>query len=128
MALNDTDLERISAALSGTFGAFPISNLVNYGSTILIRPGARTTHGVVFSGAEVAAMLPDDFTAFPLAVEYAADSAPELGAIDADTLITYPSYINTLDNVLPECDATVPPSADLSAALSKDAAAKAFAK
>jgi len=55
-------------------------------------------------------------------------SAPELGAIDADTLITYPSYINTLDNVLPECDATVPPSADLSAALSKEAAAKAFAK
>jgi len=80
MTLNDTDLERISAALSGAFGVFPVSNLVNYGSTILIRPGARTTHGVVFSGAEVTEMLPDDLTAFPLAVEYAADSAPELGA------------------------------------------------
>jgi len=90
MALTDTDIERISAALSGTFGAFPVSNLVNYGSTLILRPGARTTHGVVFSGAEVAAMLPDDFTAFPLAVEYAAESAPELGAdvmgLYADTL------------------------------------------
>lgn len=80
MALNDTDIERISAALSGKFGAFPVSNLVNYGSTLIIRPGARTAHGVVFSGAEVAEMLPADFTAFPLAVEYAAESAPELGA------------------------------------------------
>jgi hypothetical protein len=80
MALTDTDIERISEALSGAFGAFPVSNLVNYGNTLLIRPGARTTHGVVFSGAEVAEMLPNDFTAFPLAVEYAADSAPKLGA------------------------------------------------
>lgn len=80
MALNDTDLERIAAALSGEHGTFPVSNLVNYGSTIMVRPGARTLHGVVLSGSEVASMLPNDFTTFPLAVEYAAESAPSLGA------------------------------------------------
>ena len=95
MALNDTDLERIAAALSGEHGTFPVSNLVNYGSTIMVRPGARTLHGVVLSGSEVASMLPNDFTTFPLAVEYAAESAPSLGedvmglyadALGADTL------------------------------------------
>jgi hypothetical protein len=83
MALNDTDLERIAAALSGQHGTFPVSNLVNYGSTIVVRPGARTLHGVVFSGAEIASMLPDDYTAFPLAVEYAAEPAPDF---DSDLL------------------------------------------
>ena len=59
---------------------------------------------------------------------YQGIAAPELGPTDADTLITYPSYINTLEGMLPACDATVPPSADMSAALSAEAAAKAFAK
>ena len=95
MSLNDTDLERIAASLSGQYGTFPVSNLVNYGNTIILRPGARTMHGVVFSGAEVAAMLPNDFTAFPLAVEYTAEAMPELNedlmglyadALGADTL------------------------------------------
>lgn len=95
MSLNDTDLERIAASLSGQYGTFPVSNLVNYGNTIILRPGARTMHGVVFSGAEVAAMLPSDFTAFPLAVEYTAEAMPDLNedlmglyadALGADTL------------------------------------------
>lgn len=90
MALNDTDLERIAAALSGQHGTFPVSNLVNYGSTIVVRPGARTLHGVVFSGAEISAMLPDDYTAFPLAVEYAAESSPDFDSdllgLEADTM------------------------------------------
>jgi len=90
MSLNDTDLERIAASLSGEHGTFPVSNLVNYGNTIILRPGARTMHGVVFSGSEVAAMLPSDFTAFPLAVEYTAEAMPELNedlmGLYADTL------------------------------------------
>lgn len=77
--LTDYDLERISASLSGESGAFPISNLVNYGSTVVVRPGARTAHGVVLSGAEVQARLPSEYVAIPLSVEYAAEPAPSFG-------------------------------------------------
>lgn len=80
MAFNDTDLEQIAASLSGDGGVFPVSNLVNYGSTVVVRPGARTVDGVVFSGEQIASMLPDAYIAFPLAVEYGAEPAPELGA------------------------------------------------
>ena len=90
MAFNDTDLERIAASLSETDGVFPVSNLVNYGSTLLVRPGARTTNGVVFSGAQIAAMLPDAYVAFPLAVEYAAEPMPDLttdlAGLEADVM------------------------------------------
>jgi ribose transport system substrate-binding protein len=55
-------------------------------------------------------------------------AAPELGPTDGDTLISYPSYINTLEGVLPACDSSVPPSADLSGALTKEESAAAFAK
>lgn len=81
MAMNDTDLERIAFALSGVHGAFPISNLVNYGDTVIVRPGARTTGNVVLSGIEVASRLPSEYVAYPLAVEYAAESddADDLG-------------------------------------------------
>lgn len=90
MSFTDTDLERIAASLSGSGGVFPVSNLVNYGSTIVVRPGARTMDGVVFSGAQIASMLPDAYIAFPLAVEYAAESAPDLDAdlmgLEADVM------------------------------------------
>lgn len=90
MSFNDTDLERIAASLSGSSGVFPVSNLVNYGSTIVVRPGARTMDGVVFSGAQIASMLPDAYIAFPLAVEYAAEPAPDLDAdlmgLEADVM------------------------------------------
>ena len=81
MAMNDTDLERIAAALSGVHGAFPINNLVNYGDTVVVRPGARTDGNVVFSGIEIASRLPSEYIAYPLAVEYAAeaDDSDDLG-------------------------------------------------
>lgn len=77
MAMNDTDLERIAAALSGIHGAFPIHNLVNYGDTVMVRPGARTTGNVVYSGIEIASRLPSEYIAYPLAVEYAAEDDGE---------------------------------------------------
>jgi len=81
MAMNDTDLERIASALSGVHGAFSINNLVNYGDTVVVRPGARTAGNVVFSGLEIASRLPSEYIAFPLAVEYAAeaDDGDDLG-------------------------------------------------
>lgn len=77
MSINDTDLERIAAALSGIHGAFPIHNLVNYGDTVMVRPGARTTGNVVYSGIEIASRLPSEYIAYPLAVEYAAEDDGE---------------------------------------------------
>jgi hypothetical protein len=100
MALNDTDLERIAASLSGEHGTFPVSNLVNYGSAVIVRPGARTLHGVVFSGVEVASMLPDDYIAFPMAVEYAAESCPDFDAdlygLEADAMGATPDRTKRL--------------------------------
>ena len=55
-------------------------------------------------------------------------SAPELGATDTDTLISYPEYVNSLDGVMPACDPNTPPSADLSTALSAEEMAAVFAK
>ena len=82
--LTDRDLERIAASLSGEHGTFPVSNLVNYGSTVVVRPGARTSHGVVFAGVEVGAMLPCDYVAVPMAVEYGAESGADLMDLDAE--------------------------------------------
>ena len=55
-------------------------------------------------------------------------SAPELGATDGDTLISYPEYVNSLDGIMPTCDPKTPPSADLSTALSAEEMAAVFAK
>lgn len=82
--LTDRDIERIAASLSGEHGAFPVSNLVNYGSTIVVRPGARTSQGVVFAGVEVGAMLPCEYVAVPVAVEYGAESGADLLDLDAE--------------------------------------------
>lgn len=59
---------------------------------------------------------------------YQGVSAPELGPTDGDTLIDYPQYINTLENVVPTCDPSVPPSADLTTALPLDELKAAFTK
>jgi ribose transport system substrate-binding protein len=44
--------------------------------------------------------------------------APELGPTDETTYFTLPVYIDTLRNQVPACDKSVPPTADLSMALS----------
>jgi hypothetical protein len=86
----DADLTTIAQALSGEHGTFPVENLVNYGSTVVIRPGARTSHGVVMGGAEVCQRLNGDYVAFPLAVEYMAepdgDFEAQLGGLEADVM------------------------------------------
>ena len=57
---------------------------------------------------------------------YQGVSAPELGPTDGDTLIDYPEYVNTLDNIVPKCNPAMPPSADLSTALSPEEMAAVF--
>ena len=59
---------------------------------------------------------------------YQGISAPELGPTDADTLIDYPEYVNTLDNKVPSCDPSVPLSADLTTALPLAELKAAFTK
>jgi ribose transport system substrate-binding protein len=57
---------------------------------------------------------------------YQGIAAPELGPTDADTLIVYPEYVNTLDGAIPACDPAIPPSADLSQAMTAEEMAAVF--
>ena len=54
--------------------------------------------------------------------------APELGPDNGVTQVTYAQYINTVTGVLPACDSSVPPGADLSMALDKADLLAAFSK
>jgi ribose transport system substrate-binding protein len=55
-----------------------------------------------------------------LLAKWSGMDAPELGPTDAYTTVTLADYINTEDDIRPECDKSVPPGADFSAALSPD--------
>ena len=68
---NADDLHDLSGRLSGSHGEFPTSNLVNYGRTAIVKPGARTLTGVLLSGEAVADLLGEDFEVFPVTLTYA---------------------------------------------------------
>jgi ribose transport system substrate-binding protein len=52
-----------------------------------------------------------------LLAKWSGIDAPELGPTDAYTTVTLADYINTLNDVLPDCDPSVPPGADFSTAM-----------
>jgi ribose transport system substrate-binding protein len=52
-----------------------------------------------------------------LLAEWSGLDAPELGPTDSYTTVTLADYINTEKGILPECDPSVPPGADFSAAM-----------
>jgi len=85
MSMTPSDVLQIAGALSGPFGLFPPSELVNYGQTILVKPGAATGDGVVLSGPQMASMLARyGYSVFPLAVEYEPSLASQLALFGSD--------------------------------------------
>jgi hypothetical protein len=69
--ITQSDLTRMAAALSGVDGNFPSCNLVSYGQTVIVKPGATTDQGVPVTGEKAqAALAKAGYQAFPLAVEY----------------------------------------------------------
>ena len=69
------DLSQIAGNISSVFGAFDASNLVSYGRTVIVKPGACAGGGRLISGADVASVLSGSYSAFPLAVTYESDSS-----------------------------------------------------
>ena len=84
--IDQVDLNRIAAKITTAgFGTFPTTNLVNYGATVMIKPGAVTNQNVVLSGHDIAEILAGAYTVFPLAVEYAPVASFEsMGAVAAE--------------------------------------------
>ena len=64
------DVEEISRQISARYGSFNVSNLVNYGQTVVVKPGATTDAGRPIRGLEVAEALSGAFAVQPLAVSY----------------------------------------------------------
>lgn len=64
------DLKAIASKISDRFGAFSPSNLVNYGKTVIVKPGATTASGRPIRGAEVMEALDGEYSVQPLAVTY----------------------------------------------------------
>ena len=84
--INQTDLHRIAAKITTAgFGVFPTTSLVNYGATVMVKPGAVTDQNVVLSGHDIAEILAGAYTVFPVAIEYAPlHSFESLGAVASE--------------------------------------------
>jgi hypothetical protein len=65
-----SDLRQIAGMLSGHDGMFSADDLVNYGKTVIVKPGAVTEEGRVMTGADVQRLLGPTFSVFPMAVGY----------------------------------------------------------
>ncbi len=68
--INQQDVEEVAQQISKVHGSFSSSNLVNYGQTIVVKPGAATRAGKPIRGLEVAEALSGDYAVQPLAVTY----------------------------------------------------------
>ncbi len=68
--INQQDVEKVAEQISRVHGSFSPSNLVNYGQTIVVKPGAATKAGKPIRGLEVAEALSGDYAVQPLAVTY----------------------------------------------------------
>jgi hypothetical protein len=106
MNFTSDDILGIAQALSTGDDSFAPSNLVSYGATVIVKPGATTRKGRPVTGHEVATRLGATYGVFPMAVEYdvarpttmdsddaaigalerelVAVTEEELGAMDAD--------------------------------------------
>jgi ribose transport system substrate-binding protein len=61
-----------------------------------------------------------------LLAQWSGMDVPELGPTDAYTTVTLADYINTEENILPDCDKSVPPGADFSEAMDPEDLAAAL--
>ena len=73
MSADTSELHRISDVLSPMGDDFPVSNLVSYGRTIIVKPGAKMASGRLVTGQQVMEALSADYDVFPLAVTYRPD-------------------------------------------------------
>ena len=83
MFYNDT--VAIAGALSGHYGVVSAADLVDYGQTVIVKPGAKTDQGVMLTGAYIAGVLGDEYAVYPLGIEYGTDRLnDDLGLLDAE--------------------------------------------
>jgi flagellar biosynthesis GTPase FlhF len=79
------DVAQIAGELTAHYGLVPTNALINFGRTVILRPGTTTGSGRVLTGAAIAAALGDDYEVFPMGVEYGVDDDgfdDALGAVD----------------------------------------------
>jgi HPt (histidine-containing phosphotransfer) domain-containing protein len=67
--MKPADVRAIAGKLS-VDGVFPETNLVSYGETIIVKPGATTSSGRILNGEEVTALLGADYVVHPQGIEY----------------------------------------------------------
>lgn len=100
MHFNADELAEISGRLSGDHGHFPSSNLVNYGQTVILKPGARTFTGVLLSGEAVSELLGEDYEVFPVTLSY----LPDVSSDGLDRVPVEASDLEAAIDALPEDD------------------------
>ena len=67
--MKPADVRAIAGKLS-VDGVFPETNLVSYGETVIVKPGATTSSGRILNGEEVTALLGSDYVVHPQGIEY----------------------------------------------------------
>jgi hypothetical protein len=97
MLFNADDLHDLAQRLSGEHGSLSSSNLVNYGQTVILRPGSRTSMGVLLSGGAVGELLGEDYEVFPATLTYKSD-------VSSDGIDRLPMELVELDNELDRLD------------------------
>ena len=97
MLFNADDLHDLAQRLSGEHGSLSSSNLVTYGQTAILRPGSRTSMGVLLSGAAVGELLGEDYEVFPVTLTYKSD-------VSSDGIDRLPMELVELDNELDRLD------------------------
>ena len=99
MLFNADDLHDLAQRLSGEHGSFSSSNLVNYGQTVILRPGSRTSMGVLLSGEAAGELLGEDYEVFPATLTYKPD-------VSSDGLDRLPVELVELESELDRLDDT----------------------
>ncbi len=96
MNFSSNDLIQIAGLLSDPGDPFSADNLVSYGATVIVKPGATLNSGKLVSGPMAQERLSGVFSAFPLAVEYGSEGALTEQQEDGD--------LQSLESVLDQMD------------------------
>jgi hypothetical protein len=73
--VSGSDVNQIGAMISSYMGGdFDASQLVNYGKTVILKPGARMSDGRLIKGMDVSKALSGSFNVHPMAVSYGVEN------------------------------------------------------
>lgn len=98
------DLAAVAGQVSRHFGArFGVENLVSYGVTTIVKPGARTDAGRLVSATDLMNALGGSYDVHPMAVAYAGDGAD--GGEDEDDASFERGMAQDLDEAEADTDA-----------------------